>query len=215
MGYEHSYFAFAYYNIEQELYLPRLIDAYGRGTVTQQHFRANPPNLEILRQFGIRPVVLVRNIFDVIVSMRDHLLRERLDNLPSVYAPIQFAEFDDEKQIDYLITYVAPWLITFYVSWHNAFVTREYDFCWLSYEDMIRNWPTAIANILKFYNQQKTSAEIEIVLHRMSKTSGSSTRFNQGVSGRGHQLMSLAQKERIQDMTQAYSDVDFAKIGID
>ena len=83
LGYKHSYFASAYHNIEQELYRPRIVDAYGRGTVVQQHVRANSPNIELLKRYGIKPTVLVRNIFDILASLRDHLNRERLDDIPS------------------------------------------------------------------------------------------------------------------------------------
>jgi len=58
-GYEHGYAACAYGNLEQELYLPRLIDIRGTGVVIQQHFKANAANLELLKAFGMRPVVQV------------------------------------------------------------------------------------------------------------------------------------------------------------
>jgi len=83
--YRHSYCDFSYANIEQELYLPRLVDIYGKGTVVQQHVLANEPNLLLFKEFGIRPIVLVRNLFDLVISVRDHLLTERLDGLPGAY----------------------------------------------------------------------------------------------------------------------------------
>ena len=81
-GYAHSYLAFAYKNVEQELYLPRIVDNYGKGVVVHQHFKANEPNLDLLMEFSIQPIVLVRNVFDVLVSLRDHLNKYALDNIP-------------------------------------------------------------------------------------------------------------------------------------
>jgi hypothetical protein len=64
------------YLAEQDIYMPRLIDAWSMDIVCQQHVRAVRPNLELMAEFSIRPVVLVRDIGDAVVSLRDHLRGE-------------------------------------------------------------------------------------------------------------------------------------------
>ncbi|GAB4284895.1 MAG: hypothetical protein Kow0068_10100 [Marinilabiliales bacterium] len=60
---------------EQDIYLPAMIDAVlFKNFITQQHTRATQPNLKILNDYKIRPIILVRNIFDVVISLRDYLL---------------------------------------------------------------------------------------------------------------------------------------------
>ena len=40
--------------------------------MTHQHCRATEANVQLMQAFGIRPVVLVRDLHDVIVSLRDY-----------------------------------------------------------------------------------------------------------------------------------------------
>ena len=211
-GYRHSYFAFAYRNIEQELYLPRLVDAYGQGTVVQQHSRANVPNLDLLQELRITPLVLVRNLFDVLVSVRDHLRREQTDNIPSLYVPASFAKLSEESQLDFIVSYYGPWLISFYVSWFEAERARRLDFMWLTYEDCIQDWHQAILEVAKFHRFSASAGEIDDAL-RATADSGS-TRFNKGVAGRGRQLLTEAQKSLLGHMVAFYPEVDFARLGV-
>ena len=67
---------------EQDLYFPRLVDAYGRSTVTRHHTRATGPNLELMKTFRIRPVIVVRNFLDVVPSILDHLYKEGFEKFP-------------------------------------------------------------------------------------------------------------------------------------
>ena len=61
---------------EQDLFEPALQPFRGRSTVTQQHVKGTNNNLRLMKEYGIRPVVLVRDIFDVLLSLHDHFERE-------------------------------------------------------------------------------------------------------------------------------------------
>ena len=213
--YEHSYFAFTYKNIEQELYFPKMIDSYGLGTVVQQHFKANDGNIELLNGFRIKPLVLVRNLSDVVISIKDHLLKEKLDNLPSVYPSNRFREYEDEQQLDYIIDFIIPWYITYYVSWCHAEADKNIEFLWLVYEAMINDWAGTVKQALEFNNIQHSQREIHDVLDNMRTKPNSSTRVNKGVSGRGKNILSEKQIARIIKLTSYYPDVNFKRIGID
>jgi len=213
MGYKHGYFAGAFSNIEQELYLPRLIDAYGVGTVTQQHFKANSTNLEILRRYGIRPVVLVRNIFDALVSARDHLVQESRDNFPAVYATQDFATFDLERQMDFVIDMIAPWYVTYYVSWLKA-EQGGCPFLWISYEEAIRDWHGTIARVLDYYGIVKSADDIDRALASMQRKPRRKTRLNQGVIGRGKMTLNENQRRRVLQLTRHYPSMDFSRVAL-
>jgi hypothetical protein len=213
-GFENVYFASAYRNIEQELYVPRIIDNYNVDSVTQQHPRANQVNLEIMSLYGIRPVVLIRNIHDVIVSMRDHLIRERLDNLPGLYVPTDFRDSTEEVQFDFLVTYAGPWLVSFYASWMKAREAGELDMLWLNYADAASDWNSTISKVLEFYRIARNDSEIEAALAELGTTDKAKLRMNQGVAGRGEQELSLPQQQRIGLMAKAYADIDFSPAGI-
>ena len=213
-GFGTAYFASAYGNIEQELYRPRLIDSYDAATVTQQHVRANHPNLKLMEQFRIRPVVLVRNVHDIIISMRDHLLNERLDNLPGLYVPEEFPEFDTRLQLDFVVTYAAPWLISFYYSWLMAEKSGRLDVLWLNYEVIVADWPAALKRVLRYYDIEKSDAEIETALSNLAQKKKSQLRLNKGISGRGAEELSAEQRQQIYRMTLAYPGIDFSAVGI-
>lgn len=210
-GYSHSFLAYAYGNGEQELYLPSVIDAYGRGTVTQQHFRANPHNLEILETYGIRPIVLTRNVFDALVSARDHLVKENLDNLPGLQAPRNFRALAPERQLDFVIDLFAPWYLSFYVSWFRA-EAAGVPFLWMTYEDAIVDWPGAVGRVLEFGGRPASPEDVTRAVAGMASAPLQHTRLNHGTAGRGAFLLSAAQRERILRMTRYYTTVDFSRI---
>lgn len=212
-GYRHSYLACSYGNVDQELYLPKIIDAYGRGTVTQQHFKANEHNLELLQFYGITPVVLVRNIFDVLVSARDHLVHENLHNLPGIHVGADFLEFDHERQMDFVVDFIAPWHIGYFASWCQA-EANGFRFQWMSYEESVVDWPRAVSRVLEFYGVPRTQEEITQAVEMLTKAPREKTRINQGVAGRGYTHLSAAQRDRVVQLTEYYN-CDFSRIGID
>lgn len=213
-GYRHYYLACAYDNIEQEIYLPRVIDGFGRGRVVQQHFKANGPNLDVLNRFNIKPVVVVRNIFDLVASIRDHLLNERLDNLPAVYTTDDFQGFSPSRQLDFVIDMVVPWYITYYVSWYQAEKQKEICFLWMTYEELVADWSAGIRRILDFFGMQKPDVAIARAIQATTAKPKERTRLNVGVPGRASALLSDSQRERIVRLTQYYPDVDFTRLGI-
>jgi len=90
-----------------------------RGFVAQHHVRHNDETQLLIDTYGLVPIVLVRNLFDVVVSLRDHLVKS------SVYTPAAFVDEDfenlpEERQHDFLIDLAMPWYIHFYVSWWKA-----------------------------------------------------------------------------------------------
>lgn len=214
MGYRHSYCAAGYSNIEQELYLPRLVDVYGKGTVVQQHVRANEPNVLLFDEFGIRPVVMIRNLFDVVMSVRDHMLNERLDDLPSNYPSARFAEFSDEKKLDYIVNFVMPWYVAFYASWHAVEAKAQLDFQWLVYDEIIEDWPETVRQVLEFQGLACPRDKITRIVDDLRAERNPTVRINKGVKGRGEASLNDRQKSAIVELTSYYPGVDFSRIGI-
>lgn len=212
--FESAYFASAYKNIEQELYQPALIDYYDVGSVTQQHTRANQINLDLLAKFRIRPVVLIRKIPDVIVSMRDHLINERPDNLPGLYPARDFADFDKERQLDFVTSYMGPWLVSFYASWKEAEKQADTDILWLQYETAVKDWSSAITSVITFHGIEKSLTEIETALDAIRTRKKTQLRINKAVIGRGDDMLSTDQHRRLQDLASAYPGIDFSPVGI-
>lgn len=212
LDYRHSYLAFDYQNVEQELYLPRVLDAYGEGTVVQQHLKGNEPNLRILREFGIRPTVQTRNVFDIVVSLRDHLIRERLDNIPTLFVPPSYPELTRDRQLDIITSIFAPWLILFYVSWKRAEMEHGCELLWLRYEDCVDDWAAAIKRVAAFYGLEDQLSDIGNAID--GSLSDPRSRVNKGVVGRGEEQLSRRQKEWIRQLGSYYPEVDFSPVGL-
>ena len=219
--FDSAYFASAFGNLEQELHRPAMIDAYAHSTVTQQHLRGNQVNIALLREFRIDPIIVTRNIFDVLVSMRDHLVHERanarpgrMGELPSMYIPNGFMNLRREAQLDYLVRYAAPWLMSFVASWQQARATNALRMLWLRYEDVTTGWHAAVAEILEFHGLAIAPARIETALDQLSHAEPAEVRLNIGVSGRGQSELTAAQRAYVVAMARCYDDIDFSPIGI-
>jgi len=212
-GYPARELSYAYERTEQDLYLPKVVDAARKGCVVQQHVQATGANLEIMQKFAIRPVILVRNLFDVVVSIRDYLFVEGFEKFPSLYATDALAAMPLERQHDFLITFAMPWYFDFYVSWFDATRDKRVESLWLSYDDLRSDWAAGISQILDHYGIERSESEIAETIDFL-QGQPSSIRFNRGVSGRGTAALTPEQKQRLLDMAAMYPWVDFSSVGL-
>jgi len=208
--YPHHPLVYAHFRQEQDLYLPSLLKAIAIPTVTQQHVRATEANLELLQIFNVKPIVLVRNIFDTIVSFFDHLHKESVQ-VPAGYFNDEFFTFDDEKKFDMIIDVAGPWFIGFFASWQDAMAKGRCTMAWLTYEALFANLETAVSEILGFYEVTASQARIRESL-QAARDHGS--RFNKGVKGRGETRLTTSQKERVARLAAYYPAIDFSMIGL-
>jgi hypothetical protein len=198
---------------DQNLYLPYLIDSYSTSTITNSHVRATSPNIELIQQFNVRPVVMVRNIFDIVVSIRDHFHGEGFA-FPTIYCNEKFKEMDEESQFDFIIELGIPWYFNFYVSWYEVKNRNLIDTLWISYEEAIEDWNATLNKIAEFYGISKSEKEITRALNTTLKKKKKDIRFNKGVAGRGITALSDEQKEKIVNFARFYPWVDFSSIGL-
>lgn len=78
----------------------------GPGLVCQIHLRASPSASRLIAKFNLTPIILVRNIYDVVPSIADHWQNEKAIGFGS-YAMQTFAASDREVLYDFII---ANWL---------------------------------------------------------------------------------------------------------
>lgn len=196
---------------EQDFYLPRLITSYGFDTITHQHVRATVPNLRLLKDFAIKPIILVRNIFDVVISFRDHLHQESL-KAPSIYVNEKFYELDEQTKLDFIIEFALSWYFYFYASWYDACFHGDIDAIWITYEQLMSEKIKTIESVLNFCSINKSVDEIEQVINTINQKRN--TRLNKGISGRGLATLSADQIRKVEYKASFYPWVDFSKIGI-
>jgi tetratricopeptide (TPR) repeat protein len=208
-GWPEAYFTYAFLQNEEELYLPHLRAAARQDTVTQQHCRATVPNLQLMQAFAIRPIVLVRNLFDALVSYTDFFDGGATVN---TFFAGRWAALDRGRRIDLVIDYFVPWYLTFFASWLDAMAKRQLDCHFLRYEDMIADKQAALERLAAFYDLDKTPADCAAALAAVEARKDT-TRFNKGIAGRGEAL-SEEQKDRIHLLADYYHDIDFSPVGL-
>jgi hypothetical protein len=198
---------------EQELDVPRLLDAYSYGSVTQQHVCANARTVALMRDVGIRPVVLVRNIFDIVVSIRHFLLTEGCGKWPTFFTTDErFQQLDESTQYEQIVELGLPWYFDFFVSWSGVAERGALDTMWLTYDSAVADWAGAVRQVAEFYGLDAGAAAIAAALERTTARAPS-LRLNKGVPRLGDAL-APAVRARIERYARFYPDVDFSAIGL-
>jgi hypothetical protein len=190
---------YGHHRREQELCPLQCALFHELNYVTSHHTRYSQATQDILTQFSIFPVILVRNIHDCVVSLRDHLLSESLD-IPQAYVPRNFRDLSVERQYDFIIDCMVPWYASFVASW------SEYKgpCVAIAYRQLIQDFPAAVGMILKMAGFDASRADIETA---MAKVNPREKRFNVGRVGRGMENLSDHQIGRIRNQFSFYDDI--------
>ncbi|CAN5510249.1 hypothetical protein BH10ACI1_BH10ACI1_03760 [soil metagenome] len=210
-GFKDVFSVFAALQNEHELDLPQFVKFGRENKVTQQHARASEANVQMMQAFGVRPIVLVRNIFDSTVSLLDFYTKGF--TFSTFFDKEEFLAFDDAQKIDLLIEFVLPWYFQFVASWQRAKKQGRLEVMWLTYEEMIADKPAAVQKILDFNGMD---APTEIIREKIAEieADGEKNRFNKGVAGRGKVLLTEAQKTRIRNLARHFPSTDFSLLGL-
>ena len=209
-GYRDLFTVYAAGQSEHEIYLPTLRECAHLDTVTQQHCRASDANVHLMQAFGIRPVVLVRNIFDSVMSLLDFYNKGAFQ---TSYFRADWPVLDKETKIDLLIENVIPWYLQFVASWHLAEKQKRLEVHWLSYEDLVADKASSVLKVLEFYGLGASRRGIEQRIGEI-ESGEKKIRFNKGITGRGRSGLNNRQKEQIRHLTRYYPTTDFSQIGL-
>lgn len=194
----------SYGRSEQELSHAQALRKHRYNYVAQHHVKYNDNTEFVLRKFNVAPVVLVRNIFDCVASIRDHIRNESVAS-PTAWFDEEMREFDDDKLSSMIAQLVIPWYIHFYVSW-----THCPDALLLTYENAFADLSGTVARISEHAGLTLPASTIK---NSLEVKTNKPDRFNFGVSGRGAAL-NEATKNTIRQYATYYPHVDFAPIGI-
>jgi len=209
-GYRDLFTVYAAGQSEHEIYLPTLREWAREDTVTQQHCRASDANIHLMQGFGIRPVVLVRNVFDSVMSLFDFYNNGAFK--PS-YFRADWQILDQETKLDLLIENAIPWYFQFVASWDLAEKQKRLEVHWLTYEELVGDKTSSALGVLKFYGLGAPRKGVEQRIREI-ETEGRKNRFNQGLTGRGAAGLSDRQKDQIRRLARYHPSTDFGRIGL-
>ncbi len=210
-GFRDMFSVYAGLQNEHELDLPQFVRFGKENTVTQQHSRATEANIQLMQSFGVKPVVLVRNIYDSVISLLDFYTKGF--TFSTFFNKEEFLAFPTEEKIDLIIEYAIPWYFQFVSGWQRAEKESRLNVNWLTYEEMIANKPATIEKVLQIYGM---SAPNEIIEQRIFEieSDGEKNRFNKGVAGRGKIGLNDTQKEKVKKLARFFPSNDFSIIGL-
>ena len=210
-GYQDVFLFHASGQSEQELFYPALLEFATVPTVTQQHCRATEANIQLLQAFGMRAVVLVRNLADTVVSLRDFYLQGAV--LGTFFPADHWRTLPEAAQYDAIIDHIVPWHFQFLAGWQQADREQRVPVLWLTYEQLMADKPAALRRVLEFYGLPVDEARIAAALESLAGEKRLN-RFNSGVSGRGGTRLSPQQHQRLRDLARAYPLTDCTPFGL-
>ena len=195
----------------QDLFYPVLLEYARTPTVTHQHCRATEANVQLMQAFGIRPVILVRDLHDVIVSLRDYFNGGAIRT--TQFEEAAWQALPPERQTDQIIDLVVPWHLEFLATWQKADRTGRLPVLWMTYAQMVQDKAAAVRRILTFYGLEAADERIASIIAKVG-ASPERNRFNKGVSGRGRDGLTSEQKARILRLAAYFPATDFTMLGI-
>ena len=205
---QHTYCFYEAHQNEQELHIPALLRGLAKPAVVQQHVRATERNIQLIQAFGLRPIVLVRDIFDALVSMRDMI---RVTDEP-VFFDKTFKDLPETIQVELVVRKYAFWYLEFYVSWVRAHQNNRLDCMILSYEDLIADKVKAIDEVIRHSGLHASQESIQISVSHL-EDNPKLTRKNQGSKGRGGSVSAALRKE-VLTYTRFFPDINFVPLGL-
>ncbi len=210
-GFKDLFSVYAGLQNEHDLDLPQMVKFGNVDTVTQQHSRASEANVQMMQAFGIRPVILVRNIYDSLMSLVDFYSQGF--TFSTFFNKEEFLSFSQDKKLDLLIEFAIPWYFQFVASWQRAESEGRLEMVWLTYEEMIADKVAAAAKIFTYHGM---AVAPDVIAERIRIIEGDSdrNRFNKGVAGRGKAGISDRHKERIRQLGEYFPSADFSIIGL-
>ncbi len=202
----------AFEHREQEIDLAPLSESNAKGKIfsPHQHLRYSHHTENIINILDSYVILQLRNIFDTIISYKDHLDKE------SVKVPAAFMNdenwklLNDEQKLAFVVDLVVPWYFNFYCGWMTSNLHKEGRIKIITYSDMKKDAFTTVKSILEYIKEPFSDQEIHNAMEKVAKKN---TRKNKGVSGRGNQL-SDELKKRVISYTKYYPSIDFDLFGI-
>lgn len=158
----------------------------GQSFVAQIHLRSSVAAVATLNQERMIPLITIRNIFDTVVSLRDHV-RQADKSIPNfaspltmTFCPVQYSEMSDDELDEFLIYYAVPWFFSFWAGW-----SKLENIPVIKYEDLIIDPVKSIQTALAVHGIQQNQHMLQ---QAVEQALGGFTRKNVGIVGRGDYL---------------------------
>lgn len=164
--------------------------------IARQHMVCTNLILRLIKRKFLVPLVLTRNLPDVLVSLVDQHSLPNLDK-DKVLFPKTLVSYDIESKCDYFIHFEIPWHLKFFTSWLRY---DEFSKVWLRFEDFKENNQAYFDNITSILEIEKIDVESLHPRAIVSDDVTSKIRINRGMKGRGRKILNSRQIGLIEKM---------------
>ena len=183
-------------NSALDIEIAKMEKYYRVNSVTKQHVKGTKNNIALLKEYHFKPVVLTRNIFDVVLSLHDHIEKEKFRTTGYIHK--EYFKMNKEEKLMYLIRVHLPWYFNFLISWREA--SAQMEVLWITYEELFSDQIETVSKILNFYSIPFKPEQIEPAIETVKSQR---TRLNVGKSGRGGNLPD-SHKQAILDLAMSW-----------
>ncbi len=199
-------------------YYPDLVDLYQKNLVIDAwHHSASDYNIEIIKKFNLKTVLLTRNIFDSLPSMRDYALKNINKFNCRIHKEIDMNSMDEEEQFDFLVKYSYAGMLQLYISWYRAKHEHGLDVMFITYDNLVDNTADTMRKICNYYELDKTKDDIQAAIDKVNiyKQKDPKIHFNKGIKGRGDKLLTDNQRNNMIEYAYKFKkDIDFSILGL-
>jgi hypothetical protein len=183
-------------------YLPNFLACYLDKDlpeiVVHMHMQAFGANRQLLSAFGIRPVIMLRNIPDMLASFWDMLDSDAVarDEGLNCIVPSGFTGLSAAAKADFMVDMVAPWYASYFASWKSFVDAAPKDVCVLRYRHFRRSPAESLHAAITHAGFTVSRAACNAALEQMW-AARDALRFNKGTEGRGGAYFSPRHIEEI------------------
>ncbi len=174
----------------------------GQTAVIHQHCRYHQVTQAYIQVLGVKPVPLMRNAFDSVPSIRDHL-KALGGNWPFGFVDPEILRRSDDEIDLFVAHHLMPWYFNFAVGWIDS------PFPTMTYEQIFSDVSEGAAALLGRLDIDIDQTRLDRALASLD---GRKTRLNVGVMGRGASLSDAA-KNHLTLLAGHYSHHDLRPLG--
>jgi hypothetical protein len=185
-------------------YMPTFVRYYNDGPphatlVTHLHMQALPANRHFIEAFGIRPVIMLRSIPDMLVSYWDMLDASPDDpsNWLNCILPANYAALPAGRKADFFVDTIGPWYASYYASWIDYAARAPGRVCILRFGQFRADTAGALEVALAHMGLARPRETCERAINEVLGERHLH-RFNRGVDGRGAERFDAGQWHRLE-----------------
>lgn len=158
---------------------------------------------DLLERYQIAPVVLMRDLSDTVVSIRDHFEHEGVAG-PLVYLDESFNTLPEDVRTSAIVDLMAPWYFSFARSWADCPTATA-----ITYEGFFSEPEWALTSLCSKLGVDLSPEQTHIAIEAAM---AGFNRFNIGTIGRGKTLGPQL-SARMRRMASYFPDYDFGPLG--